>query len=303
MKKLICSLLLLCLTLLPALAEDSVSPPFDPAHYEGKLAIWFFSLPGEDHTGESILIRMPDGQSMLIDGGIVEVGNQINAYLSQLGVNTLDVIVASHMHIDHIGGLPAVMAQHPVKQLYTSPFTAYATSPVAALRSAAAAHGLAFTPLLAGDTFHLGDALFEVLYPFETPVPKNENAITGDFLNDSSLVLRMTYGDIRVLFTGDATRMAEIQMLDVYGDDLQATLIKVPHHGSTDASSRKFVQAVQPQESVMCIYAFNDLNIYDRYKKVGNRPWVTSLDGTVLCVTDGATLQFYTEKERQGKMK
>lgn len=303
MKKAVCLLVFLCLLpLFPAWGEE-ISSVYDPACYEGKLAVWFFSLPGEDHTGESILVRAPDGSCLLIDGGIPEVGPQVNAYLSRLNITELDAILATHMHIDHVGGLPAVLASHQVGTLYTSPFTEYATSPVANLKAAAAAQGLSFTPLLAGDSFSLGDALVEVLSPAQIPVPQNPSSITGDFLNDSSVVCRLTYGGVRILFTGDATRAVEGALVEQYGDDLRSDVIKVPHHGSTDASSRPFVQAVGAKESVMCIYAFNDFNIYDRYKKTGNRPWVTSLDGTVLCVTDGEEMTFYTEKERQGMLK
>lgn len=303
MKKAVCLLVFLCLLpLFPAWGEE-ITSVYDPNCYEGKLAVWFFSLPGEDHTGESILVRAPDGSCLLIDGGIPEVGPQVNAYLSHLNITELDAVLATHMHIDHVGGLPAVLASHAVGTLYTSPFTEYATSPVANLEAAAAAQGLSFTPLLAGDSFSLGDALVEVLAPAQVPVPQNPDSITGDFLNDSSVVCRLSYGGVRILFTGDATRAVEGALVEQYGDDLRADVIKVPHHGSTDASSRPFVQAVGARESVMCIYAFNDFNIYDRYKKTGNRPWVTSLDGTVLCVTDGEEITFYTEKERQGMLK
>lgn len=303
MKKTLCWFFLLCLLPLCAALGEEAGSVYDPALYEGKLAVWFFSLTGEDHTGESILIRTPEGRCLLMDAGIPEVGNQVNDCLARLGVEGLDAVLATHMHIDHVGGLPAVMARHPVGVLYTSPFTAYETAPVARLKAAAAAQQLALTPLLAGDAFSLGEAHIQVLAPFETPVPQNPDSISGDFLNDSSVVCCLTYGDVRFLFPGDATRMVETELVKRYGEALQADVIKVPHHGSTDASSRPFVQAVNAKESVMCIYAFNDFNIYDRYKKVGNRPWVTSLDGTVLCVTDGESLAFYTEKERQGMLK
>lgn len=135
MKKVVCLLAILCLLpLFPAWAAES-SPVYDPAYYEDKLAVWFFALPGEDHTGESILVRAPDGSCLLIDGGIPEAGPQVNAYLARLNVEKLDAVLATHMHIDHVGGLPAVLAKHAVGALYTSPFTEYATSPVANLKA------------------------------------------------------------------------------------------------------------------------------------------------------------------------
>ena len=302
MKRIACFLILCCLWPL-SLARGEECAVFDPAVYEGRLAIWFFSLPGEEHTGESILVRAPDGACLLIDGGVPEAGPQVNAYLERLKVTRLNAVLATHMHVDHIGGLPAVLAGHAVGTLYTSPFTEYATLPTANLKAAAAAQGLDFTPLLAGDSFALGDTLVEVLSPAQIPSPSNPQSITGDFLNDSSVVCRLSYGGIRFLFTGDATRAIEGALIEKYGDDLRADVAKVPHHGSSDASSRPFVQTVGAKDSVMCVYAFNDFGIYDRYKKMGNRPWVTSLDGTVLCVTDGEQVIFYAEKERQGMLK
>ena len=195
---------------------------------------------------------------MLIDGGIPTVSGQINDFLAQLDVTDIDVVLATHMHIDHVGGLSGVMSKHKVKRLYTSPFTDYDISPVNNLKAAAQAQGLALTPLLAGDTFCVGEVLVEVLYPFEAPVPVSQAAITGDFLNDSSVVCRVTYKKQTLLLMGDATRAAEAEMLNAYGDSLKADVIKVGHHGSSDASTAAFVNTVNAAESVMCIYAFND---------------------------------------------
>ena len=207
------------------------------------------------------------------------------------------------MHIDHIGGLTSVIAQHEVGTLYVSPLTDYQTNAVANFKTAAAAKQLPLTVAVEGDQFSLDGVSFAFLSPVDKYDSMTQKQMTERVLNDSSLVFMMTYGEIKVLFCGDMTRMVETDLVEQYGDKLKANLIKIGHHGSVDASSREFVETVAASNGVMCIYAFNDFSIYDRYKKVGNRPYVTSIDGCVLYVTDGEQESFYTEKERKGAIK
>ena len=228
---------------------------------------------------------------------------QVNEVLDRLNIEKIDVMLGTHMHIDHIGGLASVIAQHEVGILYVSPLKDYQTTAVASFKSAASAKQLPLTVAVAGDQFTLDGVSFTFLSPVDQYADMMQKQMTGRVLNDSSLVFMMTYGEIKVLFCGDMTRMAEWDLIERYGDELKADLIKIGHHGSVDASSREFVQTVAAQNSVMCIYAFNDFSIYDRYKKVGNRPYVTSIDGCVLYVTDGEQESFYTEKERKGALK
>lgn len=301
MKKLIVLLLVLCC--MSASAEVAPEKVFDESVYTGKLAVWFFSLTGEDHTGESILIRTPNGHTLLVDGGIPEVGIQVNTLLKKLNVTDIDAVIATHMHIDHVGGLSDVLAEHQAGCLYTSPLTDYQTSPVNRLGEAASAQGLSFTPQLAGDTLMLDGIEITFLSPVAEYEEIAQDKITGDMLNDSSLVFMLTYGNQKLLFMGDATRTVEAELIQHYGDQLRADFIKIGHHGSSDTSSLPFVKMVNAADSVMCIYAFNDFNIYDRYRLTGNKSYVTSIDGAVLYVTDGEETAFYTEKERKGMLK
>ena len=301
------TLLLMCciVTCFTSIAMADVAPEkvYDLSIVDGKLGIWFLTLPGEDHTGESILIRTPNGHTVLVDGGIPEAGVLVNEALDKLNVEKIDVMIGTHMHIDHIGGLASVLAQHEVGKLYVSPLKDYQTNAVASFKAAAAAQKLPLTVAVEGDQFALDGVSFTFLSPVDKYADMTQKQMTERVLNDSSLVFMMAYGDIRILFCGDMTRMVETDLVESYGDKLKADLIKVGHHGSVDASSREFVETVAAKNSVMCIYAFNDFSIYDRYKKVGNRPYVTSIDGCVLYVTDGEQETFYTEKERKGALK
>lgn len=286
-----------------AIAEVAPEKVYDLSIVEDKLAIWFLTLVGNDHTSESILIRTPNGCTVLIDGGTPEAGPQVNEVLDRLNIEKIDVMIGTHMHIDHIGGLSSVISQHEVGTLYVSPLTEYQTNAIASFKTAAAAKQLPLTVALEGDQFTLDGVTFTFLSPIDKYADMAQKQMTERILNDSSLVFMMTYKEIKVLFCGDATRMTETELIERYGAELRANLIKIGHHGSVDASSKEFVETVAAQNSVMCIYAFNDFSIYDRYKKVGNRPYVTSIDGCILYVTDGEQESFYTEKVRKGALK
>lgn len=279
---------------------------YDVKLADGKLAIWFFALPGEDHTGESILIRTPSGKTILVDCGTAEAGGQVLDYLQKIGVKTIDYAIASHMHVDHIGGFPRIIKQLEVKEIYTSTFTEYDTNPVYDFFSTISEEQLEYKEAVADMEIKVDeDVTIKFLYPFTDTIPEDlsNSVIDGTFINDSSVVFQMTYGQKSFLFTGDVTSMSDIKLVEKYGDRLKSDVIKVPHHGSDDASSEQFVKTVDAEYSVMCIYAFNSLDIYDRYKRYGNRPYVTSLDGTVLLLSDGSNIEFITEKERKGMLK
>jgi len=279
---------------------------YDLKLVDGKLAIWFFSLTGEDHVGESILIRTPKGKTILVDSGTAEGGVQVLDYLQKLEIETIDYCIATHMHIDHIGGFPSIINKLEVKEVYTSTFTEYDTSPVRNFFTALKQKNIEYKEAIAGMEIKIDeDVTISFLYPFEDTIPDDLSnvVIDGTFINDSSVVFRLTYGENSFLFTGDITMMSDMKLVDKYGDGLKSDVIKVPHHGSEDASSEVFVKTVDADYSVMCIYAFNSLDIYNRYKKYGYRPYVTSLDGTVLSISDGTNIDFITEKERKGMLK
>lgn len=268
------------------------------AYDEARLNVWFIALPGETHTGESILIRTPSGDWLLFDGGTAEAGDTVVSVLQQLGAERLSAVFATHMHVDHVGGLPAVIRRYAPQHIYASPFTDYHTTPTANLKSAAADSGLKLEKLLAGDKLEYGDVTLDVLWPDSEPVPYDKKRITEGFVNDSSLVIRVGYHDISILLCGDITQFADRKLVQRYGEALQADVIKVPHHGSPDASSGAFVKAVRARHSVICCYAVNDWGIYNRYKKQGNPPMITSLDGTILLGVDGKSIIVTTENER-----
>lgn len=157
-----------------------------------------------------------DGKTLVIDGGMPESGAKLVDYLQNtLHVSTIDAMIGTHPHADHIGGLPDVIRAFAVKTLY-SPVDEFEGKPFEAMKRAADAKNVRITVPQAGQRFSLGRAEVEFYAPLGI----------YDDVNDLSLVTRITYGQTAFLFTGDAERPSENDMIDS-DEVLSATVLKV----------------------------------------------------------------------------
>jgi competence protein ComEC len=239
--------------------------------------------------GDSILIQSPDGKVGLIDGGIEDSG--VTQYLQNVGISHLDLVIATHPHEDHIGGLVGVLATFPVDKVVTNGVS-HTTLTYEHFLDAIALSQADYVEAFRGDTISLGDLNFAVLSPIDN---------TDEDLNNGSLVLRLVYGKVSFLFTGDIQEAAEENIL-ASGLDVSATILKVAHHGSRTGSSMNFLNAVRPQVAIYSAGAGNDYGhphpeTIDRLKSVGASIYGTDINGTIIITTDGNKYTLATTKQ------
>lgn len=233
------------------------------------------------------LITLPDSTTLLIDSGDDADGQKIVQYIKSLGITALDIVVATHPHADHIGGMDKILDAFTAGVIYTPDIPESAKPNTANYKQfveAAQAQSCGLTALYAGDVLYdSGDVRVVCLSP-------GENDVYSD-LNNYSAVIKITYGNNRILFTGDAEKEAENAML-ADGADLSADLLKVGHHGSDSSSTAKFIAAVNPKYAVISCgidnsYGFPDAQTLTTLNSAGAQIFTLSQTGTVIAVCDG----------------
>ena len=246
---------------------------------EGMLAVHFIDVG----QGDCELIVTPDGQTMLIDAGIPESGDDIVGYISALGIKEIDIFVATHYHEDHIGGSPQVFDAFDILSvliLDCEVKTVCAKNLIKDIEEEKSK----ITYAERGYEFELGEADFLTLSP---------EKITDGGGNDDSIVLRMEYGEARYIFTGDAEEETEKEILSYYDkSELSADLLKVGHHGSRTSTSNKFLEALSPSIAVISCGAGNSYGHphIETVEKLGmsvNFIYRTDVIGSIVIVTDG----------------
>lgn len=230
-----------------------------------------------------------DDMAMLIDGGNSADSDLIYTYLKKHNVKHLDYIVSTHPHEDHVGGLSGALQYATVGIAY-SPVTSFSTKAFNNFKSALSQQGVTLSVPSVGTRFDLGSATCQILAV---------NTETAD-TNNTSIVLRIVYGETSFLFTGDAETPVE-QLLVNNGFELKSTVLKVGHHGSYSSTSYVFLREVMPEYAVIPVGKDNDYGhphdiVLSRLRDADVTLYRSDMHGDVICTSDGKTVSFQTAK-------
>ena len=250
--------------------------------------------------GEATLVQTPDGKNILIDTGNIISGYALVTYLQKIHVTSLDYLILTHMHPDHIGGSFFVAQMLDVKNIRDNgeDISKDAVSPVlydslyywfnTLIRK-----NENWDLLNAGDSFFVGNVNIAVLWPpHPFPFPGS---------NPRSLVLMLQYNDFKILLTGDAPSYVEEELLKK-GYDLNAHVLKVGHHGHHDATSEEYVKAVSPAVSIISINKDNirgypSPDVIERLQKHHSDIYKTFYDGTIIIkISEKGTYKVITKR-------
>lgn len=246
--------------------------------------------------GDAILIQAPGGRRVLIDGGpagerlMEALGGELPA-----GARRIDLVVLTHGQDDHVSGLVTALERFDVGAVLAGPLPG-SSAAYQAWRDALAQRRLPLRLALAGDRVDLGGgARLEVLAPGARPVRG-----AGDDQNDNSVVLRLVYGEVSFLLTGDLGAAGEAALL-ARGGDLRATVLKVAHHGSDSSTTPSFLAAVRPRLAVVSVgggngYGHPSPSTELALRLAGVAELRTDANGRVRLTTDGRELRVHYQR-------
>lgn len=229
---------------------------------------------------DSVLIRNGN-YNMLIDAGNNEDGEKLVNYFKSLGIGEFTYVFATHPHEDHIGGMDDIINNFKIDNYYM-PNKLSTTKTFMDVLDALDGRNLKYTVPNKGDTLKLGDANIKVIYPGDDK----------SNINDSSIVLKITYGKNSFLLTGDATSNVERK---IYNEDIKSDVLKVAHHGSSYSSTDVFLDKVKPYYAVISVGKNNIYNhpsnkTLEKLNKRNIKVYRTDLDGTIVFISDGDNL-------------
>jgi len=247
--------------------------------------------------GDSIFIQTPDGASALIDAGEDEYGAKVVAHLRKAGVRKLNLVIMSHPHSDHIGGMRSVLQTFSVGSVLDSGY-AHGSALQRSILGIIKKKNIPFAQAKTGLVKSLGSkARIEILAPTK-PLMHG----TRSDANNNSVICRVVYGGVRILLMGDAEHEEQGRLL-ASGIDLESQVLKVSHHGSDDGTSLELIRLVKPEYAIISVGAGNEYGHPHKSvlkmlatERTGAKIYRTDLNGTITIFTDGRLISVETEK-------
>lgn len=241
--------------------------------------------------GDATLLEFTDeddSYTILYDAGDWQ-GNEVVPYLQQENIETIDIVIISHPHADHIGQLTDVLTEFEVGEVWMTENTANSSVYEEAVEAILASDADYDEPQ-AGDVFDIGPLTLSVLHP---------ETLTGG-LNEDSLAVHFSYGDMAFLFTGDAY-MAQEEAMIASGANVDAQFLHLGHHGSKTSSSEKFLDAVDPTYAIYSAgtgnsYGHPHQEVLDKLQVNDITVYGTDVHGNIVVTTDGVDAEVTTEK-------
>jgi len=260
-------------------AINTSSPPAALPEDAGSRLVVHFIDVGQ---GDSQFLQLPNGQTMLIDAGTNEKASEVVSYLNRLGVKTIDYLIATHPHEDHIGGMDEVINHFEIGNIYM-PQVTHNTKSFESVLKAIKAKGKKITAGKAGLTILDQEGL---KISFLAPCGQKY-----EDLNNWSIVTRVEFGNTSFLFTGDAEELSESEILES-GQAVSADVLKVGHHGSRSSTSTSFLKAVAPKYAVISAgkdnsYGHPHEETLKKLKQKNITVYRTDINGTIILFSDG----------------
>lgn len=245
-----------------------------------KLQIWFLDVGQAD----SILIQNGDA-NMLIDAGNNEDGKKLVSYFQSLGIESFQYVIGTHAHEDHIGGMDDIIDNFNIDTFYM-PDAITTTATFESVLDSLEAKNIAFQTPSIDSIFKLGNATIDVLYV----------GTDDSDLNNTSIVLKLTYGNTNILFMGDAEK--EVETI-IEKKDISADVLKVGHHGSNTSSSKTFLEKVNPNYAIISVgtgnsYGHPSNTTIQNLENQNIQIYRTDENGTIIMTSDGTNITFQT---------
>ena len=265
-----------------ALLKDSKEEKEQLVDKDNTLKIYYLDVGQAD----SILIDS-NNEYMLIDGGNNNDGPLLVKYFQELGIKDIKYIVGTHPHEDHIGGIDEVINNFNINQIFI-PDAITTTKTFEDLLDSIERKNLTFTVPTINNTYTLGETTIKIIYT---------GTDTSD-LNNSSIIIKLTYKKTSYLFTGDATNITEKKILN---KDIKSDVLKIGHHGSKYSSTENFIKKVNPKYAIISVgkgnkYGHPNIETINLLNKYNIKTYRTDELGTILLTSDGNNIEITSFK-------